>query len=28
MLVINRKILGGFYFSLKILNIENPDLRP
>ncbi len=24
----NRKILGFFYSSLKVLNIENPDLRP
>jgi len=28
MQVINRKILGFFYSSLKTLNIENPDLRP
>jgi len=27
-LEINRKILGFFYSSLKVLNIENPDLRP
>jgi len=28
MLVINRKNSGFFYSSLKVLNIENPDLRP
>ncbi len=27
-LEINRKILGFFNSSLKVLNIENPDLRP